>query len=176
MIKDYKIKIQILEYANIDLTKKLENTDNQIDILEKSLEKISQKNTKIEKLFKENISQNSIFLNEVKTLKMECDIQNIAFNRLKLTNDKNINIINELNSKLHEYEKENLKLISKLNKQIFEKDDVENNLVKQNNQILLYNKEQEEKINKLIAENNTLNQEKEQYKKLFEQLYNHSIN
>ena len=69
MIKDYKIKIQILEYANIDLTKKLENTDNQIDILEKSLEKISQKNTKIEKLFKENISQNSIFLNEVKTLK-----------------------------------------------------------------------------------------------------------
>ena len=176
MKKDYKIKIQILEYANKDLTQKLANADNQIDILEKSLETISQKNTKIEKLYKENISQNNIFLNEVKTLKMECDNQNIAFNRLKLTNEKNINIINELNTKLHEYEKENLKLISKLNKQIFEKDYVENNLVKQNNQILLYNKEQEEKINKLITENNILNQEKEQYKKLFEQIYNHSNN
>ena len=174
MIKDYKIKIQILEYANKDLTEKLANADNQIDILEKSLEKISQKNIKIEKLYKENISQNAIFLNEVKTLKTECDNQNIAFNKLKLSNEKNISIINELNNKLHEYENENLKLISKLNKQIFEKDYVENNLVKQNNEILIYNKEQEEKINKLIDENNILNQEKEQYKKLFEQIYNHS--
>ena len=174
MIKDYKIKIQILEYSNKDLTEKLENADNQIVILEKSLEAISQKNTKIEKLYKENICQNNIFLNEVKTLKIECDNQNIAFNKLKLTNDKNKCIINELNNKLHEYEKENLKLISKLNKQIFEKDYVENNLVKQNNQMLLFNKEQEEKINKLINENNILNQEKAQYKKLFEQIYNHS--
>ena len=174
MIKDYKIKIQILEYSNKDLTEKLANSDNQIVILEKSLEAISQKNTKIEKLYKENISQNNIFLNEVKTLKIECDNQNIAFNKLKLANDKNILIINELNNKLHEYEKENLKLISKLNKQIFEKDYVENNLVKRNNQILLYNKEQEEKINNLINENNILNQEKSHYKKLFEQIYNHS--
>ena len=174
MIKDYKIKIQILEYSNKDLTEKLANADNQIDILEKNLEVISQKNIKIEKLYKENISQNSIFLNEVKTLKIECDNQNIAFNKLKLANDKNILIINELNNKLHEYEKENLKLISKLNKQIFEKDYVENNLVKRNNQILLYNKEQEEKINNLINENNILNQEKSHYKKLFEQIYNHS--
>jgi hypothetical protein len=174
IIKDYKIKIQILEYANKDLTKKLANSENQIDILEKSVEKISQKNIKIEKLYKENISQNAIFLNEVKALKTECDNQNIAFNNLKLTNDKNISIINELNSKLHEYEQENLKLISKLNKQIFEKDYVENNLVRQNNQILINNKEQEEKINKLIYENNLLNQEKNQYKKLFEQIYNHS--
>ena len=172
-----------------DLTKKLANSENQIDILEKSVEKISQKNIKIEKLYKENISQknkkieklykenisqNAIFLNEVKTLKTECDNQNIAFNKLKLSNEKNISIINELNNKLHEYENENLKLISKLNKQIFEKDYVENNLVKQNNEILIYNKEQEEKINKLINENNILNQEKEQYKKLFEQIYNYS--
>ena len=49
MIKDYKIKIQILEYANKDLTEKLANADNQIDILEKSLEAIYQKNSKIEK-------------------------------------------------------------------------------------------------------------------------------
>ena len=174
MIKDYKIKIQILEYSNKDLTEKLANADNQIDILEKNLEVISQKNIKIEKLYKENISQNSIFLNEVKTLKIECDNQNIAFNKLKLANDKNICIINELNNKLHECEKENLKLISKLNKQIFEKDYVENNLVKQNNQMLLYNKEQEEKIKKLINENNILNQEKAQYKKLIEQIFNHS--
>ena len=174
MIKDYKIKIQILEYSNKDLTEKLANADNQIDILEKNLEVISQKNIKIEKLYKENISQNSIFLNEVKTLKIECDNQNIAFNKLKLANDKNICIINELNNKLHECEKENLKLISKLNKQIFEKDYVENNLVKQNNQMLLYNKEQEEKIKKLIKENNILNQEKAQYKKLIEQIFNHS--
>jgi len=48
--------------------------------------------------------------------------------------------MNELNNKLHEYEKENLKLISKLNKQIFEKDYEENNLVKQNNQILINSK------------------------------------
>ena len=174
MIKDYKIKIQILEYANKDLTEKLSNAEHQIDVLEKSLEKISQKNAKIEGLYKENISQNSIFLNEVKALKLECDNQNIAFNKLKLTNNKNICIINELNNKLHEYEKENLKLISKLNQQIFEKDYVENDLVKQNNKMLLYNKEQEEKINKLINENNILNQEKAQYKKLFEQIYNHS--
>ena len=174
MIKDYKIKIQILEYSNKDLTEKLANADNQIDILEKNLEVISQKNIKIEKLYKENISQISIFLNEVKTLKIECDNQNIAFNKLKLANDKNICIINELNNKLHECEKENLKLISKLNKQIFEKDYVENNLVKQNNQMLLYNKEQEEKIKKLINENNILNQEKAQYKKLIEQIFNHS--
>ena len=145
MIKDYKIKMQILEYDNKDLTKKLANADNQIDILEKSLENVS-----------------------------ECDNQNIAFNKLKLVNDKNISIINELNNKLHEYEKDNLKLISKLNKQIFEKDYVENNLVRQNNQILINNKEQEEKINKLINENNLLNQEKNEYKKLFEQIYNHS--
>ena len=176
MIKDYKIKVQILEYANKDLTKKLANSDNQIDILEKSLEKISKKNAKIEQLYKENISQNSIFLNEVKTLKAECDNQNLAFNKLKLTNEKNISIINELNDKLHEYEQENLKLISKLNKQIFEKDYVENNLVRQNNEILINNKEKEEKINKLIYENNLLNQEKNQYKKLFEQIYNHSNN
>ena len=75
---------------------------------------------------------------------------------------------------MHQYEKENLKLISKLNNQVFEKDYVENNLVKQNNQMLIYNREQEEKINKLINENNLLNHEKEQYKKLFEQIYNHS--
>jgi trichohyalin len=174
MIKDYKIKIQILEYANKDLTEKLANSDNQIDILEKSLETISQKNKKIEKLYKENISQNTLFLNEVKTLKTECDNQNLAFKKLKISNDKNIAIINELNNKLHEYEKENLKLISKLNKQIFEKDYVENNLVKQNNQILINNKEQEEKIQKLIYENNILNQEKDQYKKLLEQIYNHT--
>ena len=89
-IKDYKIKIQILEYANKDLTEKLANADNQIDILEKSLEAISQKNTKIEKLYKENITQNSSFLNEVKILKTECDNQNIAFNKLRQSNDKNI--------------------------------------------------------------------------------------
>ena len=174
MIKDYKIQMQIMEYANKDLTDKLANAENQIDILEKSLETISQKNTKIEKLYKENITQNSLFLNEVKTLKIECDNQNNAFNKLKLSNENNIAIINELNNKLHEYEKENLRLISKLNNQTFEKDYIENNLVKQNNQMLLYNKEQEEKISKLINENNILNQEKEQYKKLLEQIYNHS--
>ena len=174
MIKDYQIKIQMLEYANKDLSEKLSLANNQIDILEKSLENISQKNKKIEKLYKENITQNTIFLNEVKTLKTESENQNIAFNKLKLSNEKNISIINELNNKLHEYEKENIKLISKLNKQIFEKDYVENNLIKQNNEILIYNKEQEEKINKLIDENNLLNQEKNQYKKLFEQIYNHS--
>ena len=163
-----------MEYANKDLTEKLANADNQIDILEKSLEAISQKNKKIENLYKENISQNTIFLNEVKTLKAECDNQNLAFKKLKISNDKNIAIINELNNKLHEYEKENLKLISILNKQIFEKDYVENNLVKQNNQILINNKEQEEKIQKLIYENNILNQEKDQYKKLLEQIYNHT--
>ena len=174
MIKDYQIKIQMLEYANKDLSEKLSLANNQIDILEKSLENISQKNKKIEKSYKENITQNTIFLNEVKTLKTESENQNIAFNKLKLSNEKNISIINELNNKLHEYEKENIKLISKLNKQIFEKDYVENNLIKQNNEILIYNKEQEEKINKLIDENNLLNQEKNQYKKLFEQIYNHS--
>ena len=174
MIKDYKIQMQILEYANKDLTEKLANSENQIDILEKSLETISQKNKKIEKLYKENITQNALFLNEVKTLKIECENQNNAFNKLKLSNEKNIAIINELNNKLHEYEKDNLKLISKLNNQTFEKDYIENNLVKQNNQMLIYNKEQEEKINKLINENNILNQEKEQYKKLFEQIYNYS--
>ena len=174
MIKDYKVKIQLLEYANKDLTEKLANSDNQIDILEKSLETISQRNKKIEKLYKENISQNNLFLNEVKTLKTECDNQNMAFKKLKISNDNNIAIINELNNKLHEYEKENLKLISKLNKQIFEKDYVENNLVKQNNQILINSKEQEEKIQKLINENNILNQEKVQYKALLEQIYNHT--
>ena len=174
MIKDYKIKLQMLEYTNKDLSQKLLNADNQIDILEKSLEKITQKNAKIEKLYKENISQNTIFLNEVKTLKTESENQNIAFNKLKLTNEKNISLINELNDKLHEYEKENIRLISKLNKQIFEKDYVENNLIKQNNQILIYNREQEEKLQKLIDENNLLNQEKNQYKNLFEQIYNHS--
>jgi chromosome segregation ATPase len=40
MIKDYKIQMQILEYANKDLTEKLANSENQIDILEKSLETI----------------------------------------------------------------------------------------------------------------------------------------
>ena len=63
--------------------------------------------------------------------------------------------------------------MSILNKQKFEKDYVENNLVRQNNQILINNKEKEEKIQKLINENNLLNQEKDQYKKLFEQIYNY---
>ena len=134
-IKDYKVKIQVLEYANKDLSQKLLNSENQISILEKSLEKISQKNSKIEKLYKEHITQNNIFLNEVTTLKIESEKQNCEYNKLKIDNDKNINIINELNNKLHEYEKENYKLISKLNNQIFEKDYIENNLVKQNNKI-----------------------------------------
>ena len=175
-IKDYKIKIQILEYANKDLSQKLLNSENQIGILEKSLEKISEKNTKIEKLYKEHITQNNIFLNEVNTLKIESEKQNNEYNKLKISNDKNINIINELNNKLHEYEKENLKLISKLNNQIFEKDYIENNLVKQNNKILIYSQEQDEKIKKILEENNILTQEKNRYKKLYEQIYNHTNN
>ena len=119
MIKYYKIQMQLLEYANKDLTEKLANAENQIDILEKSLETISQKNKKIEKLYKENITQNALFLNEVKTLKIESENQNNAFNKLKLSNEKNIAIINELNNKLHEYEKDNLKLISKLYNRTF---------------------------------------------------------
>ena len=175
-IKDYKIKIQILEYANKDLTQKLSNSENQIDILEKSLEKISQKNSKIEKLYKENLTQNNLFLNEVNTLKIESEKQNEEFNKLKLYNQENINTINELNNKLHEYEKENLKLISKLNNQIFEKDYIENNLVQQNNKIMLYSQEQEERIKKISEENNLLNQEKNKYRQLLEQIYNHTTN
>ena len=173
-VKDYKIKIQILEYANKDLTQKLCNSESQIDILEKSLEKVVQKNEKIEKLYKENVNQNNLFMTEVGTLKTESEKQNIEFNKLKKNNDNNINIINELNKKLHEYEKENLKLMSKLNNQIFEKDFIENNLVKQNNKIMIYSQEQDEKIQKLKEENNILNQEKNKYKQLFEQIYNHS--
>lgn len=142
------------------MTQKLSNSENQIDILEKSLEKISQKNSKIEKLYKENLTQNNLFLNEVNTLKIESEKQNEEFNKLKLYNQENINTINELNNKLHEYEKENLKLISKLNNQIFEKDYIENNLVQQNNKIMLYSQEQEERIKKISEENNLLNQEK----------------
>ena len=175
-IKDFKIKIQILEYSNKDLSQKLSNAENQIDILEKSLEKISQKNSKIEKLYKDNIAQNSTFLNEVNTLKIESEKQNNEYNKLKITNEKNIGIINDLNKKLHEYEKENLKLISKLNNQIFEKDYIENNLVKQNNKILLYSQEQEEKIKKILEENSILNQEKSKYKELLDQIYNHTSN
>ena len=175
-IKDFKIKIQILEYSNKDLSQKLSNAENQIDILEKSLEKISQKNSKIEKLYKDNITQNSTFLNEVNTLKIESEKQNNEYNKLKITNEKNIGIINDLNKKLHEYEKENLKLISKLNNQIFEKDYIENNLVKQNNKILLYSQEQEEKIKKILEENSILNQEKTKYKELLDQIYNHTSN
>ena len=175
-IKDFKIKIQILEYSNKDLSQKLSNAENQIDILEKSLEKISQKNSKIEKLYKDNITQNSTFLNEVNTLKIESEKQNNEYNKLKITNEKNIGIINDLNKKLHEYEKENLKLISKLNNQIFEKDYIENNLVKQNNKILLYSQEQEEKIKKILEENSILNQEKTKYKELLDQIYNHTNN
>ena len=175
-IKDFKIKIQILEYSNKDLSQKLSNAENQIDILEKSLEKISQKNSKIEKLYKDNITQNSTFLNEVNTLKIESEKQNNEYNKLKITNEKNIGIINDLNKKLHEYEKENLKLISKLNNQIFEKDYIENNLVKQNNKILLYSQEQEEKIKKILEENSILNQEKSKYKELLDQIYNHTNN
>ena len=175
-IKDFKIKIQILEYSNKDLSQKLSNAENQIDILEKSLEKISQKNSKIEKLYKDNITQNSTFLNEVNTLKIESEKQNNEYNKLKITNEKNIGIINDLNKKLHEYEKENLKLISKLNNQIFEKDYIENNLVKQNNKILLYSQEQEEKIKKILEENSILNQEKSKYKELLDQIYNHTSN
>ena len=163
-IKDYKIKIQILEYANKDLSQKLLNSENQIGILEKSLEKVSEKNKKIEKLYKEHITQNNIFLNEVNTLKIESEKQNNEYNKLKISNDKNINIINELNNKLHEYEKENLKLISKLNNQIFEKDYIENNLVKQNNKILIYSQEQDEKIKKILEENNILTQIRQQIK------------
>ena len=175
-IKDFKIKIQILEYSNKDLSQKLSNAENQIDILEKSLEKISQKNSKIEKLYKDNITQNSTFLNEVNTLKIESEKQNNEYNKLKIINEKNIGIINDLNKKLHEYEKENLKLISKLNNQIFEKDYIENNLVKQNNKILLYSQEQEEKIKKILEENSILNQEKSKYKELLDQIYNHTSN
>ena len=175
-IKDFKIKIQILEYSNKDLSQKLSNAENQIDILEKSLEKISQKNSKIEKLYKDNITQNSTFLNEVNTLKIESEKQNNEYNKLKIINEKNIGIINDLNKKLHEYEKENLKLISKLNNQIFEKDYIENNLVKQNNKILLYSQEQEEKIKKILEENSILNQEKSKYKELLDQIYNHTNN
>ena len=113
-------------------------------------------------------------MTEVGTLKTESEKQNIEFNKLKKNNDNNINIINELNKKLHEYEKENLKLMSKLNNQIFEKDFIENNLVKQNNKIMIYSQEQDEKIQKLKEENNILNQEKNKYKQLFEQIYNHS--
>ena len=64
--------------------------------------------------------------------------------------------------------------MSKLNNQIFEKDFIENNLVKQNNKIMIYSQEQDEKIQKLKEENNILNQEKNKYKQLFEQIYNHS--
>ena len=175
-IKDYKIKIQILEYSNKDLSQKLLNSENQISILEKSLEKISEKNQKIEKLYKEHITHSNIFLNEVNTLKIESEKQNNEYNKLKMNNDKNINIINELNNKLHEYEKENLKLISKLNNQIFEKDYIENNLVKQNNKILIYSQEQEEKIKKILEENSILTEEKDKYKKLYEQIYHHTNN
>ena len=175
-IKDYKIKIQMLEYTNKDLSQKLSNAENQIDILEKSLEKISQKNSKIEKLYKDNISQNSIFLNEVNTLKIESEKQNNEYNKLKITNEKNIKTINDLNAKLHQSEKENLKLISKLNNQIFEKDYIENNLVKQNNKILLISQEQEERLKKITEENNILNQEKNKYKELFEQIYTYTNN
>jgi len=175
-IKDYKIKIQILEYSNKDLSQKLLNSENQISILEKSLEKISEKNQKIEKLYKEHITHSNIFLNEVNTLKIESEKQNNEYNKLKMNNDKNINIINELNNKLHEYEKENLKLISKLNNQIFEKDYIEDNLVKQNNKILIYSQEQEEKIKKILEENNILTEEKDKYKKLYEQIYHHTNN
>ena len=77
---------------------------------------------------------------------------------------------------MHEYEKENLKLITKLNNQIYEKDYIENNLVKQNNKILLYSQEQEERIKKIMEENNILNQEKNKYRQLFEQIYNHTNN
>ena len=173
-IKDYKIKIQMLEYANKDLSQKLSNSENQIGILEKSLEKISQKNAKIEKLYKDNITQNSIFLTEVNTLKIESEKQNNEFNQLKKINEQNINTINELNKKVHEYEKENLKLMSKLNNQIFEKDYIENNLVKQNNKILIYSQEQKERIKKMAEENNLLMEEKNKYKQLFEQIYNHT--
>ena len=93
-VKDYKIKIQILEYANKDLTQKLCNSESQIDILEKSLEKVVQKNEKIEKLYKENVNQNNLFMTEVGTLKTESEKQNIEFNKLKKNNDNNINIIN----------------------------------------------------------------------------------
>ena len=175
-IKDYKVKIQVLEYANKDLSQKLLNSENQISILEKSLEKISQKNSKIEKLYKEHITQNNIFLNEVTTLKIESEKLNCEYNKSKIDNDKNINIINELNNKLHEYEKENLKLISKLNNQIFEKDYIENNLVKQNNKILIHSQEQDERIKKILEENNILSEEKDKYKKLYEQIYNHTNN
>ena len=99
-IKDFKIKIQMLEYANKDLSQKLSNSENQIGILEKSLEKISQKNAKIEKLYKDNITQNSIFLTEVNTLKIESEKQNNEFNQLKKINEQNINTINELNKKV----------------------------------------------------------------------------
>ena len=175
-IKDFKIKIQMLEYANKDLSQKLSNSENQISILEKSLEKISQKNTKIEKLYKDNITQNNIFLTEVNTLKTESEKQNNEFNQLKKINEQNINIINELNKKVHEYEQENLKLMSKLNNQIFEKDYIENNLVKQNNKMLIYSQEQEERIKKITEENNLLIQEKNKYKQLFDQIYNHTNN
>jgi hypothetical protein len=69
-----------------------------------------------------------------------------------------------------------LKLKSKLNNQIFEKDYIENNLVKQNNKILIYSQEQEERIKKMAEENNLLMEEKNKYKQLFEQIYNHTNN
>ena len=64
--------------------------------------------------------------------------------------------------------------MSKLNNQIFEKDYIENNLVKQNNKILIYSQEQEERIKKMAEENNLLMEEKNKYKQLFEQIYNHT--
>ena len=172
LIQELSKNLKNMEFQNMKLVEKINLDKNKIESLEKNLDIVSKKNLKIENLYKENIEQNNLFLNEVETLKTECEKQIIEFNRLKNTNENNLNKINELNNKIHELENENIKLISVLNKQTFEKEYIQNDLVRQNYQILSDQKSLEEKILLLEKENQKLTNEKNEYKNLYNDLYN----
>ena len=167
---EYQNKIKELQKELIEVNQKNIEASTQVDILNKTIEILKDKNTNLEASYKSN----AIKVAELETTKNNIDV---LYQQAKSENENSklevITLnkkINELNEQMHKLEEENIQILSKLKTTTIEGENIRVDLVKQN-MILSQNESKlKNQVTKSQEEIDKLKKEKEDYKRLLSEM------
>ena len=164
--KEYQTKINNLQNEISELNQKNLENSTQVEILNKTLTILKNKNIQLESTCKEKVEKYAEQDAKIENLNNKIiSLQNDNSN-MKIENDSLIQKVNELNEQMHNMEAENLELISKVKSITIDRENCRVDLVKQNLILTQSESKLKNQVAKCYEEIEKLKKEKEEYKNI----------
>lgn len=168
--KEYQTKINNLQKEISELNQKNIENSTQIEILNKTLTILKNKNIQLESTCKEKIEKYAEQEGKVENFNNKIiSLQNENSN-MKIENDSLIQRVNGLNEQMHNIEAENLELISKVKSLTIDNENCRVDLVKQNLILTQSESKLKNQVAKCYEEIEKLKKEKEEYKNIINEM------